>query len=63
VILREAVKANHPDTKIILDVYARNANGIDPSEDELSQDLIDIEKIAAWAEEKGVPKMTLAVNW
>jgi hypothetical protein len=63
VTLRDAVKANHPDTRVILEIYGRNANGIDPIEDEFNQDLSDIEAIANWAEEVGASRMTLEVNW
>jgi len=61
--LREAVLAKEPATKIVLDTYERNANGIDPVAEELIQDLADIEAIAQWAEEEGATRMTLEVNW
>jgi hypothetical protein len=61
--LREAIQANRPETKIILEVYERNANDVDPIADELIQDLNDIEEIAEWAESEGVKQMTLEVNW
>src|SRR5688500_9636515 len=44
--LREAIQAERPEAKIILSVYERNANGIDPAADEFIQDLNDIETIA-----------------
>ena len=61
--LREAVRARRPETKIILSVYERNANGVDPVADELVQDLNDIEAIANWAAAEGAELMTLEVNW
>lgn len=62
-VMRKAVAAKEPNAMAILEVYARNANDIDPIEDEFSQDLLDIEKIAEWAEKNGASRMTLAVNW
>ena len=61
--LRQAIQAKRPETEIILEIYGRNANGIDPIADELIQDLNDIEAIADWAEAEGAKQMTLAVNW
>jgi hypothetical protein len=61
--LREAIQAERPETKIILSVYERNANGIDPVADELIQDLNDIEAIANWAGAEGAERITLEVNW
>ncbi len=61
--LREAIQAERPETKIILSVYERNANGVDRIADELIQDLNDIEAIANWAEAEGAERITLAVNW
>ena len=61
--LREAIEARQPETKIILEIYERNANEVDPIADELIQDLNDIEAIANWAEAEGATQMTLEVNW
>jgi hypothetical protein len=61
--LRQAIQAKRPETDIILEIYGRNANGVDPIADELLQDLNDIEAIAEWAEAEGANKMTLEVNW
>ncbi len=61
--LREAIRAGRPETKVILSTYDRNANGIDPVADKLTQDLNDIEAIADWAEAEGAELMTLEVNW
>lgn len=61
--LREAIKAGRPETKIIIEIYERNANDVDLIPDELIQDLNDIEAIANWAESESVNKMTLEVNW
>jgi hypothetical protein len=61
--LREAIQAERPETKIILSVYERNANGVEPIANELIQDLNDIEAIANWAEAEGAERITLAVNW
>lgn len=61
--LRHAVKEKRPETRVILETYERNANGIDPVEEEFIRDLEDIEAIARWAEGQGAEQMTLAVNW
>ena len=61
--LRAAILAKRSETKVILEVYGRNANAIDPIEDELFRDLSDIEAIAEWAEAEGTSQMTLEVNW
>ena len=61
--LREAIKDKRPETKIILETYERNANGINPVDEEFVQDLDDIEAIANWAEEETAERMTLEVNW
>jgi hypothetical protein len=61
--LREAIESKSTKTNIILKVYQRNANGIDPVADELIQDLKDIEALAGWAEAEGAKRMTLDVNW
>ena len=61
--LRQAIKEKWPEAKIILETYERNANRIDPVEEELIQDLDDVEAIASWAEEQGAARMTLEVNW
>lgn len=61
--LREAIRAERPETRIILETYKRNANGIDPVAEEFIRDLDDIEAIAEWAEEEGADRMTLEVNW
>ena len=61
--LREAIQAKRPETRIILEIYERNANGVDPVADELIRDLNDIEAIVDWAEAEGAKQMTLEVNW
>ena len=61
--LREAIQSRRPETNIILRVYERNTNGLDPVAEELIQDLKDIEAIADWAEAEGAERITLAVNW
>ena len=61
--LHEAIQAKRPETEIILETYERNANDVDPTADELIQDLNDIEAIANWAESEGATQMTLEVNW
>lgn len=61
--LREAVKDKRPEASVILERYERNANRIDPIDEEFIQDLDDIEAIASWAEEEGAQRMTLEVNW
>ncbi|HET6977668.1 MAG TPA: hypothetical protein VFI24_15160 [Pyrinomonadaceae bacterium] len=61
--LREAIQSNRSETGVVLKVYERNANHVDPVADEFIQDLNDIEAIADWAEAKGAKQMTLEVNW
>jgi len=61
--LRAAIREGRPGTSRILEIYARNANNIDPTSEEFMQDLLDVEAIARWADEKGTARMTLAVNW
>jgi len=61
--LREAVRTGRPETKIILESYERNANGVDPLADEFMRDLEDIEALAIWAQQEGAGRMTLEVNW
>jgi hypothetical protein len=61
--LQEAILAKRPGTERVLAVYQRNANRVDPVEEEFARDLEDIKAIAGWAEEKGTPVMTLEVNW
>ena len=61
--LIQAVKSGDPETKIILETYGRNANHLDPLEEEFLRDLDDVKAIAKWAEQEGADKMTLEVNW
>jgi len=61
--LCEAVRAGSPETRIILEVYERNANGIDPLAREFVRDLDDIITMTNWAEQEGATRMTLEVNW
>lgn len=61
--LREAVQVGQLETKVIIETYARNANGVDLAEKEFIRDLEDIEAITRWAEEEGATVMTLEVNW
>ena len=61
--LRKAVELGRPETKIILETYARRANGDDPVVEKFIRDLNDIKEIANWAEQEGAERMTLEVNW
>lgn len=61
--LRDAIQSQLPETRVILEIYGRNANHIDPLADELIQDLDDIEAIADWAQAEGAKQITLEVNW
>src|SRR5687767_11171869 len=61
--LRDAVKARLPGTEVVLETYARSANGVDPLPEEFVRDLDDVEALGAWAEGEGAEKMTLEVNW
>lgn len=61
--LREAITNNSPEVKVILETYERNANAIDPIDQEFIQDLDNIIALANWAEAEGAERMTLEVNW
>lgn len=61
--LREFVVAGHPETRRILETYAKSANCVDPVSQEFARDLADIAEIARFAQREGVPRMTLQVNW
>ena len=61
--LREAVRTGSSEMRIILKIYERNANRIDPLAQEFVCDLNDIITMTNWAEEEGATKMTLEVNW
>ena len=61
--LKEAIQTGRSETKVILDTYQLNANGVAPVSEEFIQDLEDIVAIANWAEEEGASRMTLEVNW
>ena len=61
--LHEAIEAKRPEANIILSVYQRNANGVEPVTQEFIRDLSDIQAMADWAEAEGAGLMTLAVNW
>lgn len=61
--LRAAVEARQPETMIILETYARNANNVDPVAEEFIADLHDIVALTEWAEAEGATSMTLEVNW
>ena len=61
--LRELVLASHPETKRILDTYAKSAIGEEPVSEEFARDLSDVAEIADFAEQEGAARMTLEVNW
>jgi hypothetical protein len=61
--LREAVLSGAPETQIILKVYEKGANRIDPVNEEFIQDLDDIVELANWGEKQGATQITLDVNW
>ena len=61
--LRELVERQDPRTRVILDSYAKDANGIDPVHAELARDLADVVTIADYAAGEGATRMTLEVNW
>jgi hypothetical protein len=61
--LEEAIRSKRPGTERVLAVYERNANSLDPVEEEFIRDLEDIKAIASWAEHEGAQVMTLEVNW
>lgn len=61
--LREAVRAGSAETRIVLEIYERNANRIDEVAKEFIRDLNDIITMANWSEEEEATRMTLEVNW
>jgi hypothetical protein len=61
--LRDAIKRGAPETEIILKVYEKGANRIDPVQDEFLRDLDDIVALAEWGEQEGAKEITLEVNW
>jgi hypothetical protein len=61
--LRELVLAQDPRVERIVETYGLSANGGDPVQEEFAQDLADVRLIARFAQEMGVSKMTLEVNW
>jgi len=48
---------------VIVNSYAKDANGIDPVHAELARDLADVATIAEYAAAEGATRMTLEVNW
>jgi hypothetical protein len=61
--MQGAVLSDLPGVQHVLKVYARNANGVDPTAKEFLRDLADIEEIAGWAAQQGTELVTLEVNW
>src|SRR6476661_1858531 len=55
--LERAIQSKQSGTERILAVYERNANSVDPVDEEFTQDLEDIKAIARWAEEEGARVM------
>ena len=61
--LRALVLGQDPRVQRVVETYSIRANCVGPVHQELAQDLMDIQSIARVAEDAGVPKMTLEVNW
>lgn len=61
--IREAVRSGAPESKPLLDAYAKGANRIDPISDEFVRDLDDIIKLADWGDKMGTNQITLEVSW
>ena len=61
--LRDAVRNGAPESEIILKVYEKGANRMDPIADEFIHDLDDIVALAEWGEQEGAKEITLEVNW
>jgi hypothetical protein len=61
--LEEAIRSKRPGADRVLAVYGRNANAVDPVEEEFIRDLEDIKALASWAEQERAEVMTLEVNW
>src|SRR6185369_4697309 len=60
--LRDAIRRGAPETAIILKVYEKGANRIDPVQDEFLRDLDDVVALAEWGEQEGAKEITLEVN-
>ena len=61
--LRDAIRNGAPGSEVILKVYEKGANRMDPVADEMIRDLEDIIAIADWSEQEGAKEITLEVNW
>jgi hypothetical protein len=61
--LRRLVLAKDAWVRPLLDVYAKDANHVDPVDQEFAQDLSDVAAIAGFAAQCGIARMTLEVNW
>lgn len=61
--LREAVSSGAPEAQVILKVYEKGANRINPVDEEFIRDLEDIVELANWGENEGATEITLEVNW
>jgi hypothetical protein len=62
-VMQDAVRHDLPGVKRVLEVYARNARGLEPFDEAFLRDLADIEEIAKWAADQGTDVVTLEVNW
>ncbi len=61
--LRELVLAGHPDTRRILETYAKSRNEVFSVAEEFVQDLNDVAGLASFAAQEGAKRVTLEVNW
>ena len=61
--LRVLVAAGDRRVVPLVEIYAQDANGVDPPSEELCQDLAEVTEIARYAVEHGADKMTLGYYW
>lgn len=61
--LRKLVLDRHPGTIPILRSYEKNANRLEPVEQEFARDLEDVAAIAEHFRAQGAEEMTLRVTW
>ena len=63
ILLRDLVRKKDRSVRRVLEVYATNANEIDPIHEEMARDLDDIAEIARWAKKAKTKRMTFDINW
>ena len=61
-VMQVAVIRGLPGIDLVLQVYARNARGMEPLAEAFLRDLADIDEIGRWAADQGTELVTLDVN-